>query len=159
MRMHVTAHTSTSAADPVAWLVHDHQVIRGYLDTLRRGNLGDDRPTLEALKKLLALHNAIEENLVYPALAKLVGREDQAMELFHETAEADLLVFTLSQAAEQDDETAFKATLTDLIAAISDHVELEETRAFPALQAAPPGVQQHLANQILQFKTAVTTPI
>lgn len=158
--MNDTAHPSTApAADPVAWLEQDHQVIRGYLDTLRRGNINDGRSTFEALKQLLALHNAIEENVVYPAIAKIAGREDQAMELFHETAEADILVFSLSQAAEQDDEAAFKTGIAQLATAIAEHIELEETRAFPSLRSAAPGVLQHLAHEILQFKASVTTPV
>jgi hemerythrin superfamily protein len=151
--------TEVTQTDPVAWLKHDHQIIRGYLETLARSSIADGRSTFEELKKILSLHNAIEENLVYPTIAKVVGRQDQAMELFHETAEADILVFSLSQAAKRDDDDTFKAGLAQLTSAILAHVQLEETQAFPALESAPPAVLESLASDIVTFTNSVTTPL
>jgi hemerythrin superfamily protein len=148
---------STDQANPVAWLKRDHEVIRGYLQTLSRSSIADGRATFEALKRILSLHNAIEENLVYPALAKVAGARDQAMELFHETAEADILVYTATRAALEDDEPAFNACMQQLTAAILEHVTLEETQAFPALERASRTELQSLAHQILQFKSAMGT--
>jgi hemerythrin superfamily protein len=151
--------TEATPADPVAWLKHDHKIIRGYLETLGKTSIADGRSTFEELKKILSLHNAIEENLVYPTIAKVVGRQDQAMELFHETAEADILVFSLSQAAKRDDDETFRAGIEQLTGAILEHVKLEETQAFAALESAPPAVLQSLASDIVAFKNAVTAPL
>jgi hypothetical protein len=65
---------------------------------------------LDSLKKILCLHNAIEENLVYPAIAKIGKRKNQALELFHQTAAADIAVFTLQQALLHRDEATFTGT-------------------------------------------------
>jgi hemerythrin superfamily protein len=148
---------TSSLVDPIAWLREDHRRIRTHLQELNGTTPADSQANFEALKKLLALHNAIEENLVYPALAKIAGDTDQALELFHETAEADILVFALTQARERDDEAAFRSGVDELTSAILEHVQIEESHAFPLLESAGPGVLNALAHQIVQFRGALTS--
>jgi hemerythrin superfamily protein len=148
---------NSNQADPIGWLKHDHQVIRTYLQELNGTTAADSTAHFEGLKRLLSLHNAIEENLVYPALAKLAGDREQAMELFHETAEADILVFTVTQARVRDDEAAFQSGVRDLTNAILEHVQVEETQAFPLLESAGPEVLRKLAHDIVEFRGALTS--
>jgi hemerythrin superfamily protein len=153
--MSVTTEDLTNA-DPIEWLKNDHRIIRRMLQELNGTTPADSSAHFESLKKLLSLHNAIEENIVYPALAKIAGDRDQALELFHETAEADILVFSLSQARARDDEAAFQAGVEELTNAILEHVQVEERQAFPLLESAGPRVLSQLANDIVKFRSSLT---
>ncbi len=119
------------------------------------GEGADRAATLESLKSVLALHNAIEENLVYPAIAKVAGEQGQAMQLFHETAEADILVYSLARAAYEENARVFVDVIEKLTPAILHHIEEEETRAFPLLKSAPHAELQLLAQQITAFKPSL----
>jgi hemerythrin-like domain-containing protein len=155
--MSVTTST-TQAADPVAWLENDHLIIRKHLEELAVVPAAGRQATLDALKQILALHNAIEENLVYPALAKTAQYEPGAMELFHQTAEADVLLFTAQHALLHGDDATFTATIQTVTVAIREHINVEETQAFPRLQAVAPAERHELAQHIVAFKKSMTTP-
>ena len=141
----------TDQTNPVEWLKTDHQLIRRYLDDIN-SSAADRLGSLEALKQLLALHNAIEENLVYPTIARVAGRRDQAFELFHQTAEADILLYTVQRAQLNGDAATYSTSAAELRDAVIQHAQFEETQIFPMLESAPPAELQALAQQILQFR-------
>ena len=148
---------NSNQADPIGWLKHDHQVIRTYLQELNGTTAADSTAHFEGLKRLLSLHNAIEENLVYPALAKLAGDREQAMELFHETAEADILLDALSRAATDENGRTFGESLRQLTAGIEAHIQEEETTAFPLLESAPAAELHLLSQKIQSFKATLNS--
>lgn len=76
---------------------NDHNAIKKLLATLTQAEPVNRRSALERLKAALVVHNATEENLVYPALAVNAGEKTESVNLFHETAEADTLIFTIDQ--------------------------------------------------------------
>lgn len=143
--------------DPIAWLKHDHRAIETLLERLVSGSPGMRLSTLEELKKVLAMHNAIEENLVYPALAEVAARREEAMELFHETAEANLLVFAAQRALDARDDATFVSSVTQLRRAVLGHIRTEEDDAFPLLSRAPAAEVKALGTQILQFRNVLLT--
>jgi hemerythrin superfamily protein len=152
--METTAAAATN--DPIAWLKADHALIRGHLDAISSTAWGSERVLrFEALKKLLAVHNAIEENLVYPALAKVAGAQERAFDLFHETAEADVVVYTMTRALRLNDEVLFNEQAGVLMDALLTHVHEEEEHAFPLLEAAPAAEVRALADEIVAFRKTI----
>jgi hemerythrin superfamily protein len=83
---------------------------------------------------VLTIHNATEENLVYPAINKVAGSKLEAAHLYHETAEADTLFFELDSMLKERDESDFGAKAEKFADAVRHHIEEEETKAFPRLQ-------------------------
>lgn len=80
--------TTTQAADlPVSGettveiLKNDHTVIKRLLNELTGRQNGERKATLERLKAALTIHNATEENLVYPALAVVAGKKSESEHL------------------------------------------------------------------------------
>ena len=81
--------------DAVEILENDHEVIKELLDQLTSATNSKRADVLELLKGVLTIHNATEENLVYPAINKVAGSKLESQHLYHETAEADVLFFEL----------------------------------------------------------------
>jgi hypothetical protein len=77
--------------DAVEILENDHQVIKGLLNQLVSASSPQRKSVIEQLVGVLTIHNATEENLVYPALNKVAGSKLESQHLYHETMEADLL--------------------------------------------------------------------
>jgi hemerythrin superfamily protein len=104
--------------DAVEILENDHEVIKELLDQLTSATNSKRADVLELLKGVLTIHNATEENLVYPAINKVAGSKLESQHLYHETAEADVLFFELD-------------SLRD---AVLHHIDEEENKAFPRLE-------------------------
>ena len=125
----------THGSTTVKILKHDHQVIARLLTALARApKLEERRDALTDLKAALVVHNATEENLVYPALQTIAGKKAESQHLYHDTAEADVLIFELATMLQKGADSEFDAKVKALHAAIVAHVANEETSAFPALQ-------------------------
>lgn len=115
-------------------LTHDHDSIKSTLRRLPESTGSQRKATLEDLKIMLTIHNATEENLVYPALAKVAGHNTESKKLYHETAEADMLVFELDMMIKEGDESDFEKTAKKLEKAVLEHIEDEEESALPHLR-------------------------
>lgn len=139
--------------DTVAILTHDHVVIKRLLSELTQGAQAQRKSTLEQLKRALTIHNATEENLVYPALQVIGGKKKEAEHLYHETAEAAVLVFQLDTMLKTGDDAAFGVTAEKLQTAILEHIDDEERKAFPDLQKhAEPAQAQLLTASVREFR-------
>jgi hemerythrin superfamily protein len=160
-----TSHAQTMAtsgelaargSDAIEILVNDHQVIKGLLTQLTSGAIETRKDTLDQLKGVLTIHNATEENLVYPALAVVGGNKSDSEQLFHETAEADTAVFELDMVLKQADDAAFSAKAKTLQAAILEHIQNEEDKAFPHLQKHADAAQtQQLTQDVREYRNAI----
>lgn len=120
--------------DAVEILLNDHQVIKGLLRDLTEATGERRKQVLEQLKGVLTIHNATEENLVYPAIDKVAGSKLEAQHLYHETAEADTLLFELDSMLKERDESDFSAKAEKFADAVRHHIQEEEQKAFPRLQ-------------------------
>jgi hemerythrin superfamily protein len=120
--------------DAVEILTNDHQVIKGLLRELTDATGPRREQVLEQLKGVLTIHNATEENLIYPAINKVAGSKLEAQHLFHETAEADTLLFELDSMLKERDESEFGTRAEKFAEAVRKHIEEEEQKAFPRLQ-------------------------
>ena len=143
-----------AGADAIETLIEDHQRIKSLLSDLTKSTQSSSRmQTLERLKALLTVHNATEENLIYPALREVAGKKSESLKLYNETAEADVLVFTLDTMLKEGRDDDFGKTAGKLQAAILEHIEDEEEKAFPHLQkGAQPQQAQLLNESVRQFR-------
>jgi hemerythrin superfamily protein len=143
----------TKGADAIEILLNDHQIIKGLLEDLTAGKNGTRKKTLEKLKSVLTIHNATEENLVYPAIAVVAGKKAESRGLYHETAEADTVVFQLDQLLEQADDAGFAKMAEAFRTAVLEHIAHEEESAFPHLRKnADPEQAESLTEHVREFR-------
>lgn len=142
--------------DAVEILLNDHQVIKSLLSQLTQaGQASQRRQVLEQLKAALTIHNATEENLVYPALDKVAGKKSESQKLYHETAAADILIFELDTMLKEGDDSEFESKAEKLQGAVLEHIEDEEDSAFPHIQEkAEPAQAQMLTQSVREFRNS-----
>jgi hemerythrin superfamily protein len=138
-------------------LVNDHQVIKGLLQELTGASAKKQRKdVLERLKGALTIHNATEENIVYPAINRVARKRAEAEHLYHETAEADILVFELDTLLKVGEDSKFVAKAKKFHSAVLQHIENEETSAFPHLQEkADQNQSKMLTDSVRAFRNSV----
>jgi hemerythrin superfamily protein len=144
--------------DATEILVNDHRAIKGILDELVTEMPPEQRTIkFEELKRILTIHNATEENLVYPALATVANDEGEALKLYHDTADADILVFELDAALRDGDDTTFHNKVGQLRTAVYEHIDNEEATAFPRLRGSVEADSaQTLTRSVKTFRASVT---
>jgi hemerythrin superfamily protein len=142
--------------DAVEILTNDHQVIKTLLGELVSAASTQRKSLLEQLAGVLTIHNATEENLVYPAINKLAGSKLEAQHLYHETSEADMLFFELDLMLKEKDETNFAKKAEKFADAVRHHIDEEENKAFPRLQENTEVPQREiLAESVKQFRKSL----
>jgi hemerythrin superfamily protein len=136
---------------------NDHEVIKGLLNSLQHSAARDERMRiLEQLKGALTIHNAMEENLIYPALDKVAGHKFETLKLYNETASADIMLFQIDTMLKEGDDTKFADTRKKLHDAVFKHIEAEEKSALPHLQkGADSSEAQMLMESVREFRSAV----
>jgi hemerythrin superfamily protein len=144
-------------ANAVEILENDHEVIKGLLGELTSAtSAGTAQPTLEKLKSVLTIHNATEENLVYPALSVIARKHAESQKLYHETAEADTVVFELDLLAKERDDATFAKKAAALQDAVLAHIDREEKSAFPHLQNGADAAQtKQLTADVKTFRSSL----
>jgi hemerythrin superfamily protein len=137
-------------------LVRDHEVVKNLLVELALpGDLRMRRTMLNRLKVALAVHNATEEIVLYPALKVLAGQKDRADKLYRETAEADVLVFDIDNLRDDADATAFDEKTAKLRDAVVAHIDDEESSVFPAIvEAIGEDGCKRLTQAVREFRSA-----
>jgi hemerythrin superfamily protein len=117
--------------DPVAILKRDHRDVAAMLKTLDASRPGARRrATLDKLTKALTLHMEIEERVIYPSVARLVGKDDAK----EAGIEHRLVRDGLEQLQTLVDQPGFGAAVAMVTAGIKHHVKEEETEVFPKLK-------------------------
>jgi hemerythrin superfamily protein len=143
--------------DTIEILRHDHVVIKQLLSELTGARQRSERvAAFERLKGVLTIHNATEESLVYPALSVVAHKKRESEHLYHETAEADMLVFELDSLLKAENDHDVSAKAKQLQAAIFEHIDDEETRAFPTLQSeADAAHAETLTQSVRAFRRSI----
>ncbi|MBV9264156.1 MAG: hemerythrin domain-containing protein [Candidatus Eremiobacteraeota bacterium] len=137
-------------------LRNDHNVIKSLLRDLTTASGSQRQRVMEQLKGVLTIHNATEENLVYPALNKVAGSKMEADHLYHETAEADVLLFELDSMLKESDSSDFGAKAEKFQKAVLAHIDEEENKALPRLQEnADPEKARALTESVREFRNAL----
>lgn len=117
--------------DPIALLKKDHREAEAMLKSLADSKPGARRQaTLKKLTTALTLHMRIEEDEVYPFVAKQIGEEDaEEANIEHALARDGL-----AKLHELVSEPGFGAAVAMLTAGIKHHVKEEEHEMFPELK-------------------------
>jgi len=117
--------------DPMTILKADHREVRTILKELAETDEGARRETLTTqVVEALTVHMEIEERLVYPKVAELVG-DDDAEEA---NVEHGLVRETLPKLSGMTSEPGFGAVVEMLLAGIEHHVKEEESELLPSLK-------------------------
>ena len=117
--------------DPIVLLKKEHREAAGLLETLAASKPGARRrATVKKLDAALTLHMKIEEQLVYPVVARLVAKEDAK----EAGIEHGLIRESLADLSRLVDEPGFGAVVAMLTAGIRHHVKEEEQEVFPDLK-------------------------
>jgi hemerythrin superfamily protein len=139
--------------DAVKILENDHQVIKKLLDELVAATSSQRPGVIEKLVGVLTIHNATEENLVYPAINKVAGSKLESQHLYHETADADVALFELDSMLKEGDESEFVSRAQKFREAVLHHIDEEEQKAFPRLdQNGDPAHSQILTDSVRKFR-------
>lgn len=135
-------------------LLNDHTTIKRLLAELADAREPEERrTTLEQLKALLTVHNATEENLVYPAIALVAHDKRESTHLYEETAAADVLLFQLDTMLKSTEDESFAEKAREFQSAVLEHIDDEETSAFPHLQeSAKPEQEEMLTESVREFR-------
>lgn len=116
--------------DAVTLLENDHRKVEALFERYESG----DRKVLDQICEELTVHTAIEEKIVYPALADVpdgdVMRHEAETE-HDEVKDAVDRLRTMGPAAEEIDHI-----MQTIVQGVTHHVEEEERRVLPAMRAA-----------------------
>jgi len=130
----------TDGADAIEILLNDHRLVKSLFEQLANSDASERAAVLEQLKELLTVHNATEENLVYPAIRFVAARPRDAETLYHQQDEAEAGLWsidaTIKGVFEGDDVDEQIKTLQKAVLA---HVRKEEETEFPHLRDALEG--------------------
>jgi hemerythrin superfamily protein len=129
------------SGDAIAILENDHDVIKELFAQLVSATESGERSNLlEKLKAILTVHNATEENLVYPAVRVAASRPKDSDTLYHQQDEAKVAVWKLDQMLQGTlDEGDFAGQAEELQKAVLAHVRKEEETEFPHLRESLKG--------------------
>lgn len=130
-----------AGSDAIEILENDHRVVKDLFSRL----IGASEPSeqslvLDKLKAILTVHNATEENLVYPALRVAASRGKDADALYHQQDEAKVGIWKLDailKGSLQNEE--FGKHAKALQEAVLAHVRKEEKTEFPHLRESLKG--------------------
>jgi hemerythrin superfamily protein len=120
--------------DVIAGLEQDHQQIRSLLQQIQSTQDAAQRePLFHQLGSLLTIHNAVEENLVYPALQDISKRPQDAAQLYRQQDDSKVLFFALDALPKNSPE--FNTQFVAFRNAVLAHIEQEERTDFPIVRS------------------------
>ena len=136
-----------SDTDVVSFLKEQHEQIKVLFMSVKATS-GKERATqFYALRRLLAVHETVEEEIVHPAARRALSDGDTivAARLREEQIAKDVLT---SLEKQDVDSAEFERTFLDLEKAVIDHAEAEEHQEFERLKSA---LDQH---QLVRMRRA-----
>jgi iron-sulfur cluster repair protein YtfE (RIC family) len=123
------------ATDVIALLETEHRAALSLLDQIIASSDGAERAhLLNRLGDALTIHNANEENIIYPAIRDAAHRADDAAMLYHQQDESKVIIAQLTMMPKERPE--FTARARQLRTALAAHIHQEETVDFPAVRSA-----------------------
>jgi len=151
--------TIDSAADVVGFLKGQHEQIKALFEQVTATSGDDRREIFDHLRRLLAVHETAEEEVVHPrAKNSLDDGEDVVGARLHEEHEAKE---TLSRLEKLDvDSAEFETLFQEFQADVLQHAQAEETQEFSKLTAALDDDQLQRMRRAVELaeKTAPTHP-
>lgn len=125
--------------DAIAMLTADHKAVKRLFEKFAeiKNSAGDDDDKAAIVKQVcdaLKVHTAIEEEIFYPAVRRLIDDADLMDEALVEHAGAKELIAQLEEMDPEDD--LYDAKVTVLAEQIDHHVQEEEEDIFVKATAA-----------------------
>lgn len=129
------------AITPIGDLTAEHVVIQNLCGAVRRAVETDDpagaTTQLVALAEVLHEHDAVEEQSIYPAMARLEEFGDKVGTLFDEHDELDAIVDEALLIAARDGAAAVRwDAVLGVFEILLEHIQHEENGLFPAAAIA-----------------------
>jgi hemerythrin-like domain-containing protein len=148
---------SSTVTDPLRILRADHREVEQLLTQLADSDEGTEREQMiDELRTKLTLHMELEEQMLYPLVADMVGQEDEEEAEVEHTLARDGLEKLVSMSAMP----GFGAVVEMLKAGIKHHVEEEEKELLPALKESMDRDEwRSLGEQLVQAKEAAGQPV
>lgn len=147
---------NTPDRDAIDLLLNDHRRIKALLEQLVASDPTAAPDVTEQLKALLTVHNATEENLVYPAIHTIAQRPMHARTLYHQQDDAEVAFWEIGNLEPGDGEFMRKAA--DFREAVLAHIRQEEEHEFPHLrEALAPEDAQQLSEEVAAFRRSFGT--
>jgi hemerythrin superfamily protein len=120
-------------------LRQDHKKVQGLFKKFEQGNGGAaQRRYADQAMLELEVHAQIEEEIFYPAVKKAIEESDLVEEAVQEHQEAKQLIAQLrkmeGQAQENGASEDFESKFSELVEAVTHHVEEEEGEMFPKVE-------------------------
>jgi iron-sulfur cluster repair protein YtfE (RIC family) len=113
-------------------LMKDHEAVQGLFAQFERAgkNARKKRMLFDKIKEELQVHTKIEEEIFYPAVAKMgTGQAEADIEhCLEDHEEVDQVLNSLQSLSPDDSD--FDERMTDLIEAVLKHIELEQGEVF-----------------------------
>jgi hemerythrin superfamily protein len=146
---------ATTGDDAIEILLNDHKAVKSLFEQLADPDSSERASLLEQLKALLSVHNATEENLVYPTIRFVAGRARDAETLYHQQDEAEAGLWSIDatikgviDGGDPDDQ------IQTLQKAVLAHVRKEEETEFPHLRdALDEDALQQLTDDVREFRS------
>ena len=134
----------------------DHRMVEDLISKLEKAE-GDDRlPLIEEIKTNLLAHMELEEQVVYPGMQPVTGKE----EVEEGNTEHDLARSALADVeALAPDKPGFGAALDVFKAGIEHHVKDEEEEMFPELRKDGESALAEMATPFMSKRLALGMPM
>jgi hemerythrin superfamily protein len=127
------ANMISSGVDVVAFLKEQHQQIKAGFNQVSTSHGEQRRTAFYALRRLLAVHETAEEEIVHPAARKALPDGEQVVEArLREENQAKQMLADLEEL--EVDSNEFVIKLGELTSAVIDHAEAEEREEFARLE-------------------------
>jgi hemerythrin-like domain-containing protein len=123
---------TTDQLDAISTLIEEHRIVKEQFQVLLDTDREHGKYILQDIKGMLAIHNASEENVIYPAVSGIAERPQHARTLYHEQDDAEVALWELANLDWDDEEFLVKAlSLRDALLA---HIRREEETEFKYLR-------------------------
>jgi hemerythrin superfamily protein len=127
--------TQPSRGDVVDLLLDQHRVIRELCDEISSAAVGEREEPFRSLLRLLAVHEAVEEELVHPYVKRRVeGAKEAVAERVDEEREVNRMLVALDALGPTD--PGFEPLFTRFRTALLAHADKEESSEFAGLRTA-----------------------
>jgi iron-sulfur cluster repair protein YtfE (RIC family) len=141
--------------DPTKLLEADHRKVEELFSKIEAAEGAERTPLVAELETNLKAHMALEESVVYPAMAPVTGAET----VEEGNTEHELARKTLAEmVALAPDEPGFGGAMEAVKAGIEHHVEEEESEVFPKLRKEAPDLLREMATPFMQKRVELGMP-
>jgi hemerythrin superfamily protein len=140
--------TQQQHGDVVDLLLDQHRAIRQLCEEVAAATSADREQPFRALLRLLAVHEAVEEELVHPYVKRRVdGAKEAVAERVDEEREVNKMLFALDALGPTN--PGFEELFTRFRTALLAHADKEESSEFAGLRSATkPGERAAMATAV-----------